>query len=118
MKTKRKFDRFIGLIKPEQGKRVVLSRSIPLQKQIADALKGTITVMTVDLKVPIFEVKISIKSESKKINQANRNKWQEILIYGAGTIGMTYGWLLSQGHEVEVLVKERDLSHYQKGVSL
>ena len=42
----------------------------------------------------------------------------KILIYGAGTIGMTYGWLLSQGHEVEVFVKERDLSHYQKGISL
>lgn len=42
----------------------------------------------------------------------------KILIYGAGTIGMTYGWLLSQGHEVEVYVKERDLSHYQKGISL
>ena len=42
----------------------------------------------------------------------------KILIYGAGTIGMTYGWLLSQGHEVEVYVKESSLSRYQNGMSL
>ena len=27
------------------------------------------------------------------------------LIYGAGTIGITYGWLLSQNHEIDLLVK-------------
>ncbi len=28
-----------------------------------------------------------------------------ILIYGAGTIGLTYAWLLSKGHEIDVLVR-------------
>ena len=30
------------------------------------------------------------------------------LIYGAGTIGITYGWLLSQNHEIDLLVKPED----------
>jgi len=42
----------------------------------------------------------------------------KILIYGAGTIGLTYGWLLSQEHDVEVFVKESGLSSYQDGISL
>lgn len=33
------------------------------------------------------------------------------LIYGAGTIGITYGWLLSQNHEIDLLVKPE---HYEK----
>ena len=42
----------------------------------------------------------------------------KILIYGAGTIGLTYGWLLSQEHDVEVFVKESGLSSYQDGILL
>ena len=42
----------------------------------------------------------------------------KILIYGAGTIGLTYGWLLSQEHDVEVFVNESSLSSYQNGISL
>jgi len=30
----------------------------------------------------------------------------KILIYGAGTIGLTYGWMLSNAHDIAVLVRE------------
>lgn len=40
------------------------------------------------------------------------------LIYGAGTIGLTYGWLLSQNHSVDVLVKPEHFSELSQGVSL
>lgn len=38
------------------------------------------------------------------------------LIYGAGTIGVTYAWLLSQKHEVDVLVKPERLEEFSKGI--
>ena len=29
----------------------------------------------------------------------------KVLIYGAGTIGLTYGWMLSNAHDIAVLVR-------------
>lgn len=40
------------------------------------------------------------------------------LIYGAGTIGITYAWLLSQKYEVDILVKSERLSEISKGLHL
>ena len=40
------------------------------------------------------------------------------LIYGAGTIGITYGWLLSQNHEIDLLVKPEHYEELSGGVVL
>lgn len=40
------------------------------------------------------------------------------LIYGAGTIGITYAWLLSQKYEVDILVKPERLIEISKGFHL
>lgn len=40
------------------------------------------------------------------------------LIYGAGTIGITYAWLLSQKHEVDILVKAGRSEEISKGFSM
>lgn len=40
------------------------------------------------------------------------------LVYGAGTIGVTYAWLLSQRHEVDLFVKPKRLDELSKGVRL
>ena len=40
------------------------------------------------------------------------------LICGAGTIGLTYAYLLSQAHEVDVFVKREQLEKISKGVSI
>ena len=40
------------------------------------------------------------------------------LIYGAGTIGITYAWMLSQKHEVDILVKPERLCEISKGFVL
>lgn len=37
------------------------------------------------------------------------------LIYGAGTIGITYAWLLSQKHDVDILVLPKRLDDAKKG---
>ena len=38
------------------------------------------------------------------------------LIYGAGTIGTAYAWLLSHQHEVDVYVRNEDKKkEFQKG---
>ncbi|MBP2623108.1 ketopantoate reductase family protein [Streptococcus oricebi] len=42
----------------------------------------------------------------------------KVLIYGAGTIGLTYAWLLSRKNEVDVLVREQKLKKYQAGFRL
>lgn len=39
----------------------------------------------------------------------------KILIVGAGTIGLTYSWLLSSCHDVTVFVRPERLSHYEQG---
>ena len=39
----------------------------------------------------------------------------KILIYGAGTIGLTYAWLLSSSHNVTVLVKPEKVTEAQNG---
>jgi pyruvate/2-oxoglutarate dehydrogenase complex dihydrolipoamide dehydrogenase (E3) component len=40
-------------------------------------------------------------------NQTNQRIRMKNLIYGAGIVGTTYGWLFSQAeHEVSVLVKK------------
>ena len=41
-----------------------------------------------------------------------------ILVYGAGTIGLTYAWLLSNQHQVTVLVREHKLSTLEQGFTL
>ena len=41
-----------------------------------------------------------------------------ILVYGAGTIGLTYAWLLSNQHQVTVLVREHKLSTLEQGFAL
>ena len=41
-----------------------------------------------------------------------------ILVYGAGTIGLTYAWLLSNQHQVTVLVREDKLSTLEQGFTL
>lgn len=38
------------------------------------------------------------------------------LIYGAGTIGITYAWLLSKKHEVDVLAKPERLERVSNGI--
>lgn len=40
------------------------------------------------------------------------------LIYGAGTIGITYAWLLSQKNEVDILVKPERLEEISKGIMI
>lgn len=40
------------------------------------------------------------------------------LIYGAGTIGITYGWLLSQKHQVDILVKVERYEEVSQGIHL
>lgn len=40
------------------------------------------------------------------------------LIYGAGTIGITYAWLLSQKHEVDIFVKPERLEEVSNGVAM
>lgn len=40
------------------------------------------------------------------------------LIYGAGTIGITYAWLLSQKHEIDVLIRPERLEEASKGFIL
>lgn len=40
------------------------------------------------------------------------------LIYGAGTIGVTYAWLLSQKHKVDMLVKPERLQTLSQGIPL
>ena len=42
----------------------------------------------------------------------------KVLIYGAGIIGLTYAWLLSGKHEVDILVREQKLKKYQAGFRL
>lgn len=70
---KKIFDRFYRVDKARTRQKGGFGLGLSLAKQIADALKGTITVKDNRPKGTIFEVKISIKSESKKKNnQANR----------------------------------------------
>lgn len=40
------------------------------------------------------------------------------LIYGAGTIGITYAWLLSQKNEVELLVRPKRLKELSDGINI
>ncbi len=43
----------------------------------------------------------------------------KILVYGAGVIGTTYGWQLSEaGHEVTLLVRAGKKADYQKGIQI
>lgn len=63
---KKIFDRFYRVDKARTRQKGGFGLGLSLAKQIADALKGTITVKDNRPKGTIFEVKISIKSESKK----------------------------------------------------
>ena len=63
---KKIFDRFYRVDKARTRQKGGFGLGLSLAKQIADALKGTITVRDNRPKGTIFEVKISIKSESKK----------------------------------------------------
>jgi len=40
------------------------------------------------------------------------------LIYGAGTIGITYAWILSQKHDVDILVKPERYEKLSQGINL
>lgn len=40
------------------------------------------------------------------------------LIYGAGTIGITYGWLLSQKHTVDIFVKPERYEKLSQGIDI
>ncbi len=40
------------------------------------------------------------------------------LIYGAGTIGITYAWLLSRANEVDILVKPEHYEEISKGITI
>lgn len=40
------------------------------------------------------------------------------LVYGAGTIGTVYAYLLSQAHEVDLLVKQEQFGRISKGVTI
>ena len=62
---KRIFDRFTGSTRPEPVKRWIWFGVI-LAKQIVEAFKGTIQVKDNKPKGTIFEVKLSIKTESRK----------------------------------------------------
>ena len=42
----------------------------------------------------------------------------KILIYGAGTIGLSYAWLLSSENNVEIFIKKEKMSLYKNGVTL
>lgn len=46
------------------------------------------------------------------------NNVRSILIIGAGTIGLTYGWYLSKCHDVSFMVKREKTQLYKKGVCL
>ena len=63
---KKIFDRFYRVDKARTRQKGGFGLGLSLAKQIADALKGTITVKDNRPKGTIFEIKISIKSESKK----------------------------------------------------
>lgn len=63
---KKIFDRFYRVDKARTRQKGGFGLGLSLAKQIADALKGTISVKDNRPKGTIFEVKISIKSESKK----------------------------------------------------
>ena len=63
---KKIFDRFYRVDKARTRQKGGFGLGLSLAKQIADALKGTITVKDNRPKGTIFEVKISIKSDSKK----------------------------------------------------
>ncbi len=63
---KKIFDRFYRVDKARTRQKGGFGLGLSLAKQIADALKGTITVKDNRPKGTIFEVKIYIKSESKK----------------------------------------------------
>ena len=63
---KKIFDRFYRVDKARTRQKGGFGLGLSLAKQIADVLKGTITVKDNRPKGTIFEVKISIKSESKK----------------------------------------------------
>jgi len=63
---KKIFDRFYRVDKARTRQKGGFGLGLSLAKQIADALKGTITVKDNRPKGTIFEIKISIKSEGKK----------------------------------------------------
>jgi len=63
---KKIFDRFYRVDKARTRQKGGFGLGLSLAKQIADALKGTITVKDNRPKGTIFEIKISIKSESKR----------------------------------------------------
>ena len=63
---KKIFDRFYRVDNARTRQKGGFGLGLSLAKQIADALKGTITVKDNRPKGTIFEIKISIKSESKK----------------------------------------------------
>ena len=44
--------------------------------------------------------------------------FMKILIIGAGTIGISYGWLLSSKNDVTFFIKEENRSRYQNGVEM
>ena len=67
MEDKKKiFDRFYRVDKARTRQKGGFGLGLSLAKQIADALKGTITVKDNKPKGTIFEVKIAVKIDSKK----------------------------------------------------
>ena len=67
MEDKKKiFDRFYRVDKARTRQKGGFGLGLSLAKQIADALKGTITVKDNKPKGTIFEVKIAVKVDSKK----------------------------------------------------
>ena len=41
-----------------------------------------------------------------------------ILVYGAGTIGLTYAWLLSSNNQVDVFIRKKSIRNYSLTVNL
>ncbi|MGT2846328.1 sensor histidine kinase [Streptococcus massiliensis] len=70
---KKIFDRFYRVDKARTRQKGGFGLGLSLAKQIADALKGTITVKDNRPKGTIFEVKVSIKTDSKN-NKKKNNK--------------------------------------------
>lgn len=42
----------------------------------------------------------------------------KILVYGAGTIGLTYAWLLSPNNQVDVFIRKKSIRNYSPTVNL